>query len=96
MGDAVHLASGDLQAAMSAWRADVPGLVAYPELPVGVDDAATAAVLAAMAGWPIEHTTMGTHRETAATKFDGASAATTAIVSTADDDGAARIAAVEL
>jgi hypothetical protein len=95
MSDEVHLAP-ELEAAMAAWRADVPGLVAYPELPVGVDDAATAAVLAAMAHWPTEHTTMGTHREATAAKLQGATTATTAIVSAADDDGAARIAAVEV
>lgn len=96
MSEAVHLSVDELGSAMAAWRAGVPGAVAYPELPAGIDDAASAAVLAAMAAWPAEHAAMATHREGAATRLDGAATATTAIVSTADDDAAARIAAVEI
>jgi len=96
MSEAVYLAVDELGAAMAAWRANVPGAVAHPELPAGIDDAASAAVLTAMAPWPAEHAVMATDREGAATRLEGATTATTTIVSTADDDAAVHIAAVEI
>lgn len=98
MDDPIHLEAANLRTAITDWHAKVPGAVAYPEfLPAsGVDDVATAAVLAAMTHWPGEHAAMATHRESMATRLDAASVATTSIVSTADDDGAAAISAVEV
>lgn len=45
----VHLEADGLRSAVATWRENVPGAIAYPELPAasGVDDAATAAVLLA-------------------------------------------------
>jgi hypothetical protein len=56
MADDVTVEAAALRSAMAAWRADVLAAVAYPELSAaaGVEDAATAAVLAAMAHWPDE------------------------------------------
>lgn len=98
MADQVYLEADGLRSAMGMWRANVPGATAYPELPAagGVDDAATAAVLAAMTHWPVEHAAMATHRESMATRLDTASVATTGILSAADDDGDAAITAVEV
>ncbi|WP_084055106.1 hypothetical protein [Mycobacterium avium] len=90
-----HIDPEGLGAAVAAWRADAPATVAYPELTAPLDDAATAAVLAAMAHWPGEHTTMATHRAGKATWFAGAASATIGIEVAADDDNAARIAAIE-
>lgn len=97
MGDphTPHIDPEGLGTAMAAWRADVPATVAYPELSAGPDDAATAAVLAAMAHWPGEHTTMSTRRADKATRFAGAASATIGIEVAADDDNAARISAIE-
>jgi hypothetical protein len=91
--DEIRVETEELPAAAAAWRAGVPATVTYPEVPAGVDDVATAGVIAAIAHWPVEHTVMATHRETAASAMEAAAHATTGILSARDDDGAAQIAA---
>ncbi|POY28588.1 hypothetical protein [Mycobacterium kansasii] len=61
MTDAIHEEVDDVAATMNAWRASVPSAVAFAP-PLAADDAATAAVLAGMADWPVEHHAMGEHR----------------------------------
>lgn len=80
---------------MAAWLANVPDVVTYPELTAAPDDAATAAVLAAIADWPGEHTTMASDRDDKATRFVNAASATTRIEVGADDDNAVRISSRE-
>lgn len=92
MSDAVHVDVEGLEAAIASWRADVPKAVPY-ELPTGADDVATTAVLAAMAHWPVEHAMMAAHRETSASRLHTATNATTGILTTTDDEGAAQITA---
>lgn len=91
----VHIDTDGLHAAVAAWRSDVPAAVAYPELTAASDDAATAAVLAAIAHWPGEHTTMAGDRDDKATRFVNAASATTRIEVGADDDNAVRISSIE-
>lgn len=90
--DAIHDEIDDLVATMSEWRASVPSAVAFVP-PVTADDAATAAVLAGMADWPVEHQAMGEHRESSASALHAATTATSAILATADEAGAAGITA---
>lgn len=90
-----HIDPEGLGAAIAAWQADVPATVAYPELAAAPDDAATAAVLAAIARWPGEHTTMARDRDEKATRFAAAASATTRIEGGADDDNAMRIRSIE-
>lgn len=89
-----HIDPDGLGAAIAAWQADIPRTVAYPELAAAPDDAATAAVLAAIAHWPGEHTTMARDRDDRATRFAAAAAATARIEVAADDDNAAAIEGV--
>lgn len=91
-----HIDPAGLGAAMSAWRADVPATVAYPELTAAPDDAATAAVLAAIAHWPGEHTSMAGAREDKAARFVNAASATIHIEVAADDDNAVHISSIEV
>ncbi|MFP1155371.1 hypothetical protein ACK280_25340 [Mycobacterium sherrisii] len=92
MTDAIHEEIDDVAATMNEWRASVPSTVAFAP-PLTADDAATAAVLAGMADWPIEHQAMGEHRESWASALHAATTATSAILTKADDVGAAGIAA---
>ncbi|ETZ98292.1 hypothetical protein [Mycobacterium pseudokansasii] len=92
MTDAIHEEVDDVAATMNAWRASVPSAVAFAP-PLAADDAATAAVLAGMADWPVEHHAMGEHRESMATALHAATTATSVILTNADDAGAAGIAA---
>jgi hypothetical protein len=93
MSDEVSLETDGLRVTMAAWRASVPKAVPYV-LPSGADDGASAAVLAAMAHWPPEHATMAADREAAASALHAATGATTAILTAADDEGAAGVTAV--
>jgi hypothetical protein len=86
----IHDAPDDLAATMNDWRASVPVAVPYA-LPTGAADTATTAVLAAMAHWPAEHAKMAVDRARAASALHAAVSATTAILTAADDDGAAGI-----
>jgi hypothetical protein len=90
--DVIHDATDDLAATMNDWRASVPAAVPF-DAPITADDAATASVLAAMADWPGEHQRMGEHREGAASALHAASVATTEILTSTDDQGAAGIRA---
>jgi hypothetical protein len=93
MPDEVSLETEGLRATMAVWRASVPKAVPYV-LPSGADDAATAAVLAAMVHWPGEHARMVADREAAASALHAATRATTGILTAADDQGAAGVTAV--
>ncbi|GAB4662171.1 hypothetical protein MOKP64_44950 [Mycobacterium avium subsp. hominissuis] len=90
--DRIHDDVDELAATMTAWRASVPKAVGYAQ-PAEATDAATAAVLAAMADWPAEHATMGAHRESLASSLHTATGATTTILAAADDEGAVGIRA---
>ena len=94
MTDAVHDDTAGLEATMATWREDVPKAVPYA-LPPGADDAATAAVLAAMAHWPAEHTKMAADRESGASALHAATGVTTEILTAADDESATRISALK-
>lgn len=97
MADEIHAETEPLAAAVAAWRADVPATVAFPELPAAADveDSATAGVLAAMAHWPGEHATMGTHREASASALHTATTATIGILTETEDENAAVLAAIK-
>lgn len=90
-----HIDPEGLGAAMAAWQAVVPATVAYPELTAAPDDAATAAVLAAIGHWPGEHTTMASQRDDKAARFVNAASATTRIEVGADAENAVRISSID-
>lgn len=92
MADAIHDETDEVTATMNEWRASVPSAVAFVP-PMAATDVATAAVLAGMADWPVEHQVMGEHRESSASALHAATMATSAILTNADEAGAAGITA---
>ena len=80
MSEYVSLDSAGLQTAAAGWHATVPvASFTTTETPSDSTDAATAAVLAAMAHWPVEHVAMAAQRETSAAGLHAAATAADAL-----------------